>query len=79
MKRLGVDVGFAQLVGHYFGGVFGGDEDQHAWPFFGLNQMAKQLGAAWGVDGYGALGDVWLGFWLGLYLNAQWVVQQAAG
>ena len=46
MEGFGLDVGLAQLVGHDFGSVFGGYKHQHAAPFFGLDHMAQQLGAA---------------------------------
>ena len=79
MKRLCVDVGFAQLVCHYFCGVLCRNKDQHAGPFFGLNQLAQQLRAACGIHSNGALRDFWLRFRLGLYLNAKWVLHQVAG
>ena len=69
MKRLSVDACLAQFFSDDFGGVFGGNEDQHALPRVLRDQVTQQLRATWRIDSHGALLDVGLGFWLARHLH----------
>ena len=77
MKRLGLDVGFAQLVSHDFSRKLGRHKHQHPAPLVLLNQVAQQLRAPAGVHRKSLLHDVALR--LRLHLNAHRVHQQRVG
>ena len=77
MKRLGLQAGFAELVGHHLGGVLGGHEDQNTAPFSLRDQVPQQLGATAAVNLNRQLRDGADFQHLGQHFNTRRRLQQA--